>query len=416
MRSIDFSQDTISLQWRYLKRNLKELGIYGQLNDFEVKAHRSIQELIQASIYEEFKDQIGADRYERTESRIDTRKGGYERYITTTFGTSEIKIPRLRENKVRIKYSLFERYQRRQKKFDDMVMLSMILGLSTRKQRRFFKRFIGDSVSHTTASRLIMNLEKGLKEFRTGVIEDRYKYLVVDGIWVRIKEGKIRNRPILFVLGIRMDNKKEILGFKLARGETEAEVTAFLNDLYRRGLRGKNLKVIASDGSKGIKAAINMVYPYARWQLCSTHKLRNLSKDIRHKVRNRKSMMRQASEIYKSLTKREAIERFNKFCKRWEDIEPQAIRCFRRDFFDTLTYYDFVKDRDFISTTNHLERDLEEIRRRIKIQGYFKSEKSLNLWIFGITSEILTQQPEKDMPDYIFTLIKQPEYESVQLS
>jgi transposase-like protein len=128
-------------------------------------------------------------------------------------------------------------------------------------------------------------------------------------------------------------------------------------------------------------------------------------------------MMPQASKIYKAKNKGQAIKRFNRFCQRWQDIEPQALKCLRRDFYDTLSFYEFCDDKDFISTTNHLERDLEEVKRRIKIQGYFKSEKSLNLWTYGIISQIREeQQPKQDMSNYIFTLIKEPKYESAQLS
>ena len=417
MRSLNFSSDSLPIQYQYLKRNLRELGILANLDDFEKKAHKAIKDLIQDGVYEEFKVQIGADRYEREDSRLDTRKGSYERFFTTTFGTTLIKIPRTRRSKIDIKYSLFDKYQRRQKKFDNMIVLSMILGLSTRKQRKFFKAFIGDSVSHATASRLIGTLEDNLKEFRTRRIEDKYKYLLIDGIWVSIKLGNVtKKKPILVVLGITENNKKEILAFKLANGESEQETTALLNDLYRRGLEGKNLKIVASDGAEGIKAGITMVYPYAKWQLCSTHKLRNLSKNIKHKKNNRKRIMPQASRIYKADTKRQAIKRFNVFCKRWQDIEPYAIRCFKKDFDNTLSFYDFVHDRNFISTTNHLERDFEEVRRRIKIQGYFKNERSLNLWIFGIISQIREEQQPKSMPNYTFTIIKEPKHDSAQLS
>ena len=418
MRRIDFSQDNIPVQWQYLKKNLRSLGILQRFDDFELKAHRAIQKLIQDTIYEEFKLQIGADRYERSESRLGTRQGKYERYLTTTFGTSRISIPRLRDSNIDITYSLFDKYQRRQRKFDQMVILSMILGLSTRKQKRFFRSFIGDSVSHETASRLISNLEEDLKEFRTRRIEDKYKYLLIDGLWVSVKEKKIHKRPIVFVLGITQDNKKEIIAFKLCKGETEFETTSLLNDLYRRGLEGKNLKLIASDGARGIKAAINMVYPYAQWQLCYTHKLRNLSKNIRQKIKNRKKMMQQARVIYKAKSKRQAIKRYYRFCQRWETIEPQATRCFKKDFYETLVYYDHNDDKNLISTTNHLERYLEEVRRRIKIQGYFKNEKSLNLWTYGIIRELKDKQQPKE-PDgmhYYITIIKEPEHESVQLS
>ena len=126
-------------------------------------------------------------------------------------------------------------------------------------------------------------------------------------------------------------------------------------------------------------------------------------------------MMAQASRIYKSESRRQAIKRFKRFCDKWRNLEPKAIRCLEKDFYDTIVYYDFFEDKNFISTTNHIERDLEEVLRRIKVQGYFKSEQSLNLWIYGVVSQFREEQREKE-PKYIFTVIKEPKHESVQLS
>ena len=353
-RDLDFSGDRISVRWKYVKRDFREMGILTEYIDYlERRAQAAIKELMQTDIYEEFEEQIGADRYERTGTRRDKRKGEYERFLTTTFGRCDIKIPRAR-GKIEIRYSLFDKYRRRWKKFDEMVVMSMILGLSTRKQKKFFKSFIGDAVSHGTASRLMGILEKSLTEFRTQRIKDEYKYLLVDGIWVHVIDGgKVKKRPIIVVMGIGMDNTKEILAFKLVGSESETAITPILNDLYRRGLEGKNVKIVASDGAKGIKAALEMVYPYAKWQLCSTHKLRNLCGDIGHKTNHRKKMMAEASRIYESSTKREAVSRFNSFCRKWEVAEARAIRHFRKDFEKTLTFYEYSGDRNFISTTNH---------------------------------------------------------------
>ncbi|PIW66467.1 MAG: hypothetical protein COW11_03160 [Candidatus Omnitrophica bacterium CG12_big_fil_rev_8_21_14_0_65_43_15] len=417
MRSMNFSKDNLSVQWQYVKRNLSDMGVVYGFDDFELQAHRVIQKLIQSSVYEEFALQIGAKRYEHAPSRLDERQGLYQRSFTTTFGVSRINIPRLRKNNVKIHYSLFKKYQRRQKKLDNMVVLSMLLGLSVRKQRKFFKSFIGDAVSHTTASRLLKNLEDGLQEYRTKPIEDKYKYLLIDGLWIHVKDAdKLKDKVILFVLGITKDNKKEIIAFKLAKGETEEEVTALLNDLYRRGLEGKYLKLIASDGAKGIRAAINTVYPYAKWQLCYVHKMRNLSKNIRYKLRHRSKMTKQASNIYKAESRAHAIVRFNAFCLKWQDIEPHAINCFKKDFHETLHYYDFADDKNLISSTNHLERYLEEVRRRIKIQSYFKNERSLNLWVYGIINVLQQEQQPDVMPKHIVAIIRDPKYKSVQLS
>ena len=415
MRSVNFSDDNLAVQWQYVKRNLGELGVLYQFDDFEFQARGVIQRLIQDCVNEEFALQIRAQKYEHAPNRLDERQGGYERNLTTTFGTSRIRIPRVRFNNIKVHYSLFEKYQRRQKKFDRMVLLSMLLGHSVRKQRRFFHAFLGDAVSHTTASRLIKSLEGDLQHFRTKPIPDIYKYLIIDGLWVKVYNGRLKDMVILFVLGVTLDNKKEIIAFKLAKGETEEEVTALLNDLYRRGLEGKNLKLIASDGAKGIRAAINMVYPYAKWQLCYVHKLRNLIKHIRYKQRHRASLMRQARAIYDSGTKRQAIKRFEKFCARWQEREPYAVKCFRDGFLETLHYFEFAEDKNMISSTNHLERDLEEVRRRIKIQGYFKSSRSANLWVYGIISQVMQEEQPEVMPKHI-TIFREPQYESVQFS
>ena len=416
MRDINLSEDNVAVQWQYVKRNLGELGILYQFEDFELQAHRTIEKLIQSCVNEEFALQIGAERYEHAPRRKDERQGSYERRFTTTFGESTIRIPRTRFNNVTIHYSLFERYQRRQKKFDRSILLSMLLGLSVRKQRKFFNAFIGSAVSHTTASKLICSLEDDLRAFRTKPIEDKYKYLLIDGLWIKVKDGRLKEKVILFALGITADNQKEIIGFRVAKGETEAEVTALLNDLYRRGLEGKNLKIVASDGAKGIRAAIQMVYPYAKWQLCYVHKLRNLAKHIRYKARHRRSMMRQASAIYKAENRRQAVIKFEQFCRRWQEPEPYAVKCFRDGFMDTLNYFDYSDDKHLISSTNHLERDLEEVRRRIKIQGYFKSDRSADLWVYGIISQFRQEQQPEVIPKHLVTIFNEPKYESVQLS
>jgi len=401
MRSINFSSNNLAVQWQYVKRNLREMGILNQseVDDIEIKARLVVEGFFQHSINGEFREQIKAEEYERSEERADIRSGTYPRIFTTTFGKTRLLIPKVRKKSRDYVYKLFVKYQRRQQKFDNMIVLSLLLGFSTRKQQRFFQAFIGDSVSHQTASRLLQNLADDLRAYHTRPIEDKYRFLILDGFWVHIKELDIKKRPILFALGIAKDGKQEIIAFKLAKGETEEEYANFLNDLYRRGLLGKALELIIQDGSEAITAAVNTVYPYTPRQRCYTHKLRNLLQNIRHKIKHRPKMAKQASNIYKAPSRHEAIRRFRIFVNCWKNIEPKAVRCFQDEFYQTLNFYDFPKEvRSVISTTNHLERFLEEIRRRIKIQGYFKNERSLNLWVFGLIKHIslrTIQQPKR---------------------
>lgn len=390
-KSVDFSTDNVPKQWQYVKCNLREMGILNQIEaeDIETKARLVVEAFFQRGIFSEFRQQLKADAYERVEDREDIRSGTYARYFTTTFGRTKLLIPKVRKKSRDYVYKLFAKYQRRRRKFDDMVVLSLLLGFSTRKQQKFFQAFIGDSVSSQTASRLLQGLGDDLRQYQSVPIEDKYRFIFIDGLWVHIKEIDIKKRPILFALGITKDGRQEIIAFKLAKGETEEEYTSFLNDLYRRGLKGKALELIIQDGSEAITAAVNMVYPYTPRQRCYTHKLRNLLQNIRHKIKHRPQMAREASNIYKAASRHEAIRRFRIFVNRWQSKEPKAVKCFQDEFYHTLNFYDFPKEvRSAISTTNHLERFLEEIRRRIKIQGYFKNEHSLNLWIFGLIKHI----------------------------
>ena len=400
-KSVDFSTSNLPKQWQYVKRNLREMGIINQteVDDLEAKARLVVEGFFQRSINGEFTEQIKAEEYERSEERADIRSGTYPRIFTTTFGKTRLLIPKVRKKNRDYVYKLFAKYQRRQQKFDDMVVLSLLLGFSTRKQQKFFQAFVGDSVSHQTASALLQNLSDDLRQYQSQPIEDKYRFIFIDGFWVHIKEVDIKKRPILFALGITKDGKQEVVVFKLAKGETEEEYAAFLNDLYRRGLIGKSLELIISDGSEAIIAACNTVYPYTPRQRCYTHKLRNLLQNIRYKFKHRAKLMKQASNIYKAASRQEAIKRFRLFVNRWKNKEPRAVKCFQDEFYHTLNFYDFPKEiRSAISTTNHLERFLEEIRRRIKIQGYFKNERSLNLWIFGLIKHINLrpiQQPKR---------------------
>jgi len=388
---VNFSSATLPKQWQYVKRNLRDMGILNQseVDDIEVKARLVVEGFFQQSINGEFREQIKAEEYERSEERADIRSGTYPRIFTTTFGKTRLLIPKVRKKNRDYVYKLFTKYQRRQQKFDDMVVLSLLLGFSTRKQQRFFQAFVGDSVSHQTASALLQNLSDDLRQYQTMPIEDKYRFIFIDGLWVHIKEVDIKKRPILFALGITQDGKQEIIAFKLAKGETEEEYTNFLNDLYRRGLKGKVLELIIQDGSEAITAAVNIVYPYTPRQRCYTHKLRNLMQNIRYKFKHRAKIMKQASNIYKAASRQDAIKKFRLFVNRWKNLEPRAVKCFQGEFYNTLNFHDFPKEiRSAISTTNHLERFLEEIRRRIKIQGYFKNERSVNLWIFGLIKHI----------------------------
>jgi transposase-like protein len=51
------------------------------------------------------------------------------------------------------------------------------------------------------------------------------------------------------------------LRFLRSRGESQADWEGLLTGLYRRGLEGKKLLLIVTDGCAGLAVAIQTVYP-----------------------------------------------------------------------------------------------------------------------------------------------------------
>jgi transposase-like protein len=178
MKPLNFSTDNLANQWKYLKRNLQDLGIWQEM---EYKVKQTIKFTIQNILFEEFLLYIKASYYQRTKSRKDYRSGYYKRNLLTTYGLiDDIKVPKAR--KLRPTFKVFNKYQQRQKNFDQMILLSLILGLSCRKQKQFFKQFFQTAVSPTTASKLLRKLEEELRAYRNRPLGDNYIYLILDAI------------------------------------------------------------------------------------------------------------------------------------------------------------------------------------------------------------------------------------------
>ena len=153
---------------------------------------------------------------------------------------------------------------------------------STRKLGEVLLGLLGRPVSPTTVSRVAKSLDKAVEAFHARPLKGRYKALMLDGVVLARKTGAgARRRPVLVALGLRHDCKKEVIDYRLARGESAAEWERFLADLYKRGLTGEGLDMICVDGGSGLLAALPMVYDKIPVQRCWAHKIRNVLNKVR---------------------------------------------------------------------------------------------------------------------------------------
>lgn len=212
-RPVNFSKNNLPVQWQYVNRNLKDMGLWELV---EKRVKETIKGTIETMIWEEYDLSLGRKKYQRLKESVGYRNGSYLRSISTTHGrVDNLSMPKTKG--LRVKYNCIGAYQRRQTEFDEQILKAMILGLSSRKQKKIFKSFIGDSVSHTTASQIMNKLSYLVNYYRNRPLLDEYEYLYLDAIWIHVKELNIRSRPILIALGVKGDGSRHILTFKLGK-------------------------------------------------------------------------------------------------------------------------------------------------------------------------------------------------------
>jgi len=208
-----------------------------------------------------------------------------------------------------------------------------------------------------------------------------------------------KKRLVLCAYGITATGLREMVSFRQATAESEAQWEAFLRDLYERGLEGKQLRLITTDGCPGLHRALETVYPYIPWQRCWAHKLRNVASKLRR--RNQEECLRQAKMIYLAESIREARSRFRDWAKQWRNVEPKAVKCLEADIDEMLSFLSCPSTHwSKIRTTNAIERAFREVRRRTRPMSCFQNSASVNRIIFGVISHLNKAWKEKPLSQF----------------
>jgi transposase-like protein len=82
-------------------------------------------------------------------------------------------------------------------------------------------------------------------------------------------------------VGVNAEGQREILGLRVAPGETEEAWKSFLKQLSGRGLTG--VEHVTSDRDRGLKKAIRQQLPGVIWTPCHAHLRRNVLDDTPEK-------------------------------------------------------------------------------------------------------------------------------------
>jgi transposase-like protein len=80
-----------------------------------------------------------------------------------------------------------------------------------------------------------------------------------------------------------------------------------------------------------------------------------------------------------------AAKLFRQWKACWINLIPKAVECLEKDFDRLIPFFEFSPEfHRVIRTTNVIERSFGEVRRRLKVMGYFQNTRSCNRMIYSL--------------------------------
>jgi transposase-like protein len=381
------------------KTNHKRLDSEGQALVGELLQERlrlAIKYTLVQILEEEVEAFVQAAPYQRTTERRAYRNGFYQRDLGTSMGVIEgLSIPRTRNG---FRTELFERYQRRQAELDGAILDMFVKGVSMEQVGNVVETLTGTHPSPSTVSRVFHSLEGEFENWKKRSLRSHYLYAFADGTYFSVIYDEIGCKmPILAVIGIDEEGKREVLAFRVGERENQSAWENLLDDLKERHVAEIDLWV--TDGNKAMTNAIDKKFPTAQRQRCVKHKMENVLGYVPQK--QQETVKPELRAIFYQVSREKADQEAAAFIAKYEKIYPTAVDCLKRDLDLCLTFYSFPeKHWKYIRTSNIIERLFNEVKKRShKMAAAFRNEDSCLLLFYAVVRSLKLRRisiPAKD--------------------
>lgn len=345
--------------------HLNEEAIKSQLSEL---VRGTVEETLNNLLDQEADRITQATRYERTETRLDTRAGHYKRKLLTKSGEVTLKVPKLRH--LPFETAIIERYKRRESSIEEALIEMYLAGVSVRRVEDITEALWGTKVSPGTISELNKKAYEHIEKWRERPLHSSYPYIYLDGIYLKRNwGGEFENVSILVALAVNQEGHREIIGAAEGGKEDKESWLSFLRNLKKRGLAETQLFI--GDKCLGLGESVNEVFPEAKFQRCVVHFYRNMFSAVpSSKVKDVAAMLKaiHAQEDIES-----AREKSASIVKKLKEMKlPEAAKKLENGIEETLSYMKFPREHwSKIRTNNGIERIMREIRRRTRVVGSF---------------------------------------------
>lgn len=206
-----------------------------------------------------------------------------------------------------------------------------------------------------------------------------------------VMDGKFfGDNEVIVAVGIRLDGRKAILGIVEASTERYEVCRDFLNGLINRGLSVEHDILVALDGGKGLRKAVNVVLgEMGHVQRCQLHKRENvvgyLPKERQEEFRNK------LQAGYEKPTYDEAKKRLLTVRTELKAVNLSAVASLDEGFEETLTLHRLGMFKELgisLKTTNIVENINGLLEQRTARVTRWKTSDQRQRWVATALLEI----------------------------
>jgi putative transposase len=370
---------------------------YGDLSDLVIE---NLKWTLEESFEWEARHKTGCSLYERDEGRCDYRNGYRTRDILTRFGKLEdVKVPRLRKSG--FVPSLLAPGRLALPDVEELVAKCLLSGASRREVVEMLTLVFGYPPCGSLIQRVQAQLDRQASQFRMRPIDKVYKYLFIDGLVVKIKDGRLAKKwMVLIAVGIDENGYKEVLGYTRSRKESGAAWRRLLYQLVERGLDYERLDLVISDDSSAIALAVDDVFGDVAHQMCWAHRMANLADAVDSEDRCR--CVEDLRAVYRAKNRPEALMAYAEWRHRWVRKYRSFAIDLEKDLGKLLSFFSSPRSHwQYVRTNNPIERLNEDIRSRCFGWAGFQNLDSCYRLLYGLFQQ--RNNHWKDIPKLDFT-------------
>ena len=353
------------------------------LQDLNVSSVEDVQNLfkelignvLENGLEAEMDEELGYSKYDYRNKDTDNSRNGHSlKNLKTSFGETEIEIPR--DRKGEFEPNLIKKHQTSISGDIEEKILSMYAkGMTTSDIEAHIREIYGISVSDSTISRVTDKVLPVVKEWQSRPLESVYPVVFMDAVHFHVRsEGQVVKKAVYVAIGIQLDGIKDVLGMWVGENESAKFWLSILNGLKNRGV--EDIFIACVDGLSGFSGAIEAAYPKTEIQQCIIHQIRSSTRFVSYK--DIKALMADLKNVYAAVDEATALGNLEDFAGKWGARYPKFASSWRDNWAKLSTYFKYPQEmRTLIYTTNAIEGFNRQLRKVTKSKSVFPTDDSL---------------------------------------